>query len=364
MRENKQYKNKMGMFDFIKGIAIFAVIFCHTVECWDKEPGFRPLILINGILGACWMPAFLLSSAYWYKPKPVKAYTKKQLSNFLIPFLRMEVIAWCFFCVIHYMKWDNFRGTLQGLRSLMLGTALGNMTEFFVGDIRICNVGPMWFVLTLCFSGIMFNLIMNQNKIKNKLALILPITLAGIICGKITWQIYCFSAVFAAALGYYVGYRLKETKFLIRKWTKKDYTLIWGLIALCYVAVAFFSSNGFYCNAVYISFGIPMGIIALRAGLKLSQCKDNFITMFFKRMGRYTFWILMVHTVEVLCIDWHWFKDWHVLASLPPYLSFLVVLLIRLCLIACGCFGVAKASRILMRVKENVISKRTPKLEE
>ena len=35
---NKLYKNKMGMFDFIKGIAIFAVVLCHTVECWKDDP--------------------------------------------------------------------------------------------------------------------------------------------------------------------------------------------------------------------------------------------------------------------------------------------------------------------------------------
>lgn len=364
MKVDKQYKNKMGMFDFIKGVAIFAVVFCHTVECWDGEPGFRPLILANGILGACWMPAFLLSSAYWYKPKPVKSFTRKQLSNFIIPFLRMEVIAWGFFCVIHYMKWGYFRDTLKGLKSLILGTALGNMTEFFIGDTRICNVGPMWFVLTLCFSGIIFNFIMNQDRIKNKLVLILPISLLGVICGKVTWQVYCFSAVFAAVLGHYVGYMLKESKFLIRKWTGKDYALIWGVITLCYVMVAVFSSNGFYCNAVYITFGIPMGIMALRIGLKIGHGKENFITMFFKRMGRYTFWILMVHTVEVLCIDWHWFKEWHVLAALPSYMNFLIVLLIRLSLIACGCFGIAKASRVWTRVKENVISKRTSNMEK
>ncbi len=364
MKENKLYKNTMGMFDLIKGIAIFAVVFCHTVECWDGEPGFGPLILLNGILGACWMPVFLLSSAYWYKPKQVKSYTKSQLSNLLLLFIRMEVVAWCCFCVIHYAKWGYFRDTLKGLRSLVIGSALGNMTEFFFGDIRICNIGPMWFVLTLCFSSILFNLIMNQDRIKNKLVVILPLTLVGIVFGKVAAQPYCFSAVLAALTGTYVGYRLKESKFLIRKWTKKDYALVWGLIAICYVIVAIFSTNNFYCNAVYISFGIPMGIIALRVGLNLGRRKDNPVSMFFKRMGRYTFWILMVHTVEVLCIDWHWFKEWHVLASLPPFVNFLIVLMIRLCLIACGCFVVAKASRVWTGVKENVISKRVTGVEK
>ena len=42
MKEDKLYKNKMGMFDFIKGVAIFAVIYTHTIELWNGEPGFGP----------------------------------------------------------------------------------------------------------------------------------------------------------------------------------------------------------------------------------------------------------------------------------------------------------------------------------
>ena len=232
MKENKLYKNKMGMFDFIKGIAIFAVVYTHTIELWGGEPGFGPLITINGMFGTCWMPVFLLSSAYWYKPKPVKTYTMNQLKDLLVPFLLLQVPAWSCYCVIHYAKWRNFRDSLKGVRGLMLGAGLGNMTEFFIGDLRICNVGPMWFVLTLCFSSILFNWIMNQEKIKNKLLVILPLVCVGLLCGKVAAQPYCFSAVLTAVLSLYVGYRLKESKFLIRKWSKKEYVMVYGIAAV------------------------------------------------------------------------------------------------------------------------------------
>ena len=364
MKENKLYKNTMSMFDFIKGIAIFAVVYTHTIELWNGERGFGPLIQLNGMLGTCWMPAFLLSSAYWYKKKPIKSYTKAQLSNCLIPFLRLMIVTWAFFGVVHYAKWRNLRDALKGIRSLMLGSVMGNMTEFFIGDLRICNVGPMWFVVTLCFSSILFNWIMNQEKIKNKLVVVILFVFVGILCGKLPAQPYCFSAVFVAILDLYVGYRLKETKFLIRKWTKKECAFIWTIAAVGFLTALMIAFKGYYCNAVYLSFCLPMGILALRIGLKLGKLKDNAITLFFKKMGRYTFWILMVHTVEVLSIDWNWFKNWSVLAKLPSFINFLVVLCIRFCFVAVGCFILAKISKVWMRIKENVISKRTIKLEK
>lgn len=363
MKENKLYKNKMSMFDFIKGVAIFAVIFTHTIELWNGEPGFGPLITINGMFGTCWMPAFLLSSAYWYKPKPVKSYTKNQLKEFMTPFLLMQMVAWCTYCVCHYTKWRNFHDSLKGVRSLMLGTFTGNMTEYFIGDLRICNVGPMWFMVTLCLSSIIFNWIMNQEKIKNKLVAIVPLVLIGIAFGKVPAQPYCFSAVLVATLCLYVGYRLKETKFLIRKWTRKEYALVCGIAAFGFFTALMIAFRGYYCNAIYLSFCCPMGILALRAGLKIGQGKDNAVTLFFKKLGRYTFWILMVHTVEVLSIDWNWFKNWHVLAGLPSFINFLAVLMIRLCLVAVGCFIVSKVSSCWTEVKENVISKRFAKVE-
>ena len=364
MKEDKLYKNKMGMFDFIKGVAIFAVIYTHTIELWNGEPGFGPLITLNGMLGTCWMPAFLLSSAYWYKPKPVKSYTKNQLKDFIFPFMALMVVTWGCYCVIHYTKWRNFHDSLKGVRSLMLGTLLGNMTEFFAGDLRICNVGPMWFVITLCFSSIIFNWIMNQDKIKNKLAAILPLVLIGILCGKLAAQPYCFSAVLVAVLCLYVGYRLKETKFLIRKWTGKEYILVWGIAAVGFFTALMIAFRGYYCNAIYLSFCLPMGILALRIGLKIGQGKDNAVTLFFKKLGRYTFWILMAHTVEVLSVDWHWFKEWHVLAGLPSFINFLAVLMIRFAVVAFGCFVIAKVKKIWTEVKENVISKRVVGMEK
>lgn len=364
MKEKTLYKNKMSMFDLVKGVAIFAVVLWHTIEYWGAEPGFHPWIIINSIFGACWMPVFLLSSAYWYKPKPIKAYTKAQINNLLIPFMRIVLVEWFFASIGHYARWGYFKDMLRNLRSLMIGAGLGNMIEFYVGNLRICNIGPMWFILTLCLSGILFNMIMRCDKIKHKLLPILLFTFIGVVFGKAKWQLYCFSAVLAGLLGYYVGYRIKETKFLVRKWRGRDYALVWGAVALCYVIVAILSEAGMYCNAVYIVFGLPMGLVAIRVSMFISKGKDNPIMAFFQKMGRYTSWILMIHTVEMFTFDWGWVKTWPVFAGMPPVVSFAIILLTRWVLIVIGCFMIAKTGRLWTRIKENGISKRIVNVEK
>lgn len=363
MSVEKKYKNKMGMFDFIKGIAIFAVLYWHTLEMWEGEPGFDALIGLNGFFGACWMPAFLLSSAYWYKPKDVKTYTVNQLKSLFVPYIRLQVMIWICFCIAHYMKWGYFLDTLKGVKHVMYGSVSGNMNEFYIGGTCICGIGPMWFIITLCFSGILFNMIMKQEKIKHKWIPIVILAMIGVLFGNVKVQPYCFSAVLAGVLPLYVGYRLKESKFLIRKWTAKDYFFIWLIGFICYAFVGFTLMNGFYNNAVYVVFGIPMGIVALRFGLWVGQ-KDNKFVMFFKKLGRYTFWILMVHTLEIMSIDWHWFKNWHVLAGLSPFLSFFIVLVIRLCLVTCGCLALSKVNKYYTRWKENGANKRIIKSKQ
>lgn len=364
MKEEKQYKNKMGMFDFIKGIAILAVVFWHTIELWGSEPGFSMLITLNGIFGACWMPAFLLSSAYWYKPKPVKKYVRSQFKGLIMPYIKLELLVWLSFSVVHYIRWKNLRGTLSALKSLIYGTLLGNMTEFYIDDLRICGIGPMWFIMTLFFANIILNVIMTQENIKEKKVPIIILTIIGLGCGKLTVQPYSFSAALAAVLSLYVGYNLKKTKFLIRKWRKKDYALIWGLIIASYIVVGGACQKGLYCNAVYVVFGIPMGIIALRFGLWISSKMDNKIMQFFKKLGRYTFWILMVHTLEVMSIDWSWFKNWHVLSGIPPFLNFVAVMVIRMSLVAFGCVTLSKINKYYIRWKNNGIIGRTKNIKQ
>lgn len=346
MNRDKLYKNKMSMFDFIKGVAIFAVIYCHTLECWDAEPGFFPLVVINGIFGACWIPAFMLSSAYWYKPKPVKNFTQTQAKGLLIPILQVELLLVPVYIITHYVKYGYMPDCIKGVYERWLGALIGNQDEFFIHSVRICNVGPMWFVVTLFVTSVIVNLIMNQDKIKNKLIPIMVFTVIGVLFGKFKWQIYCFSAAFAGTLCFYIGYRLKETKFLIRKWTKREYAMMWGLVLAGYIIIQLLSGAGLYSNAVYVVFCIPMGIMALRIGLCITKKFDNVFTRFFQKLGRYIIWILIVHTVEVLCIDWRWFKDWHVFAALPPHLSFAIVLAIRCLVVAVGVIIFAQMNKL------------------
>lgn len=83
---NKIYKNKMSMFDLLKGIAIFIVVFWHTYDYWNGNPALIGIqIPLNLIwLGLCRL--FSWRAGYWYKPKPVAGYIEKSDKCLMKPY--------------------------------------------------------------------------------------------------------------------------------------------------------------------------------------------------------------------------------------------------------------------------------------
>ena len=82
----KKYKNKMSMFDLIKGFAIFIVVFWHTYDYWNGNPALIGIQIPLNLIWLAIMPVFLLASGYWYKPKEIKGYTRSQISSLMKPY--------------------------------------------------------------------------------------------------------------------------------------------------------------------------------------------------------------------------------------------------------------------------------------
>ena len=78
------------------------------------------------------------------------------------------------------------------------------------------------------------NLIMRSN-LKYKKTLIVGLLVIGIALERIPWLPLCPSAVLEAVFTLYCGYWLKQSKFLLRKWTARDYILMTVLVILGYV---------------------------------------------------------------------------------------------------------------------------------
>ena len=344
----KVYKNRMSMFDLLKGFAIFIVVFWHTYDYWNGNPA---LILVQIPMNIIWlglMPSFLMASGYWYKPKPVKAYTINQISSLMKPYAFVGIMASAGCAAINYLRFHSLRGAYGGARGIVLAFLSGSQNVYTIKGRTICNLGPAWFLFTLCWASVILNLIIKSEKIKYKKTVICILLVIGILLERAPWLPLCPSGVLEAVFTLYCGYLLKESKFLIRKWTTRDYVLVTIAVILGYVLgmVVMFNGGAQSYLARTIP-GIPHAVVNMRIALHFDKIQNK-VTDFIRKLGRYSLWIFVVHSIEVLSFDWHLLSDREIFTQ-NPALGLVVLFTIRVCVVSVGCFIVGKIDKFLLR---------------
>lgn len=344
----KKYKNKMSMFDLIKGLAIFIVVFWHTYDYWNGNPALIGIQIPLNLIWLAIMPVFLLASGYWYKPKEIKGYTGNQISSLMKPYAFVGIGAACGCAAINFLRYRSLRSAYGGARGIVLAFLTGSQNVYTIKGITICNLGPAWFLFTLCWACVILNLIMRSDKIKYKKTAIGILLVIGILLERVPWLPLCPCGVLEAVFTVYCGYCLKESKFLIREWSRKDYViLVIGILLGYVVGIEIMFHGGAQSYIARILPGIPLAIAFMRFTLRFEKTQNKF-TDFFRKLGRYSMWIFVVHSIEVLSFDWHILSDREIFTQ-NPLLGLVVIFAIRVCILTAGCFIISKIDQFLIR---------------
>lgn len=346
----KKYKNKMGMFDFIKGVAIFFVVLCHVLA---NLSGNALICKINEYVCAVslwWMAVFFVASGYWFSPKKVTDYTAKRLSQFAKQYIGVGVFTVCCYAIIHFVRFHSVRMALRGSIGFVLGFLLGNKHIIEFGMVTVYDIGPLWFLLALCLGDVILNLVLNVKWIRNKWFAVIVLAVAGVVLGYSLWIPFCLSAALTSVLCLYVGYRVRQSKYLISIWGIRDYigVIVLAAAGMTVAAVGILVLGYEEINLQMVA-GIPSAVLLLRVGLIAERAKNKLVSLF-KHLGRYTLWILMVHTVEMLSIDWSVLVHKSFFVN-HPLISLLAVLVVRWGIIAVGCMMISKVGNLLNRRK-------------
>lgn len=347
----KKYKNRMGMFDFIKGLAIFFVVLCHVLASFSENELVNRLNLCVRTLSMFWMASLLMASGYWMVPKKTKEYTKKIFSSFLKQYVGVGIVTLFCYMMIHYIRFRWIPGAIKGGFGVVLAFLLGNKYEVTFGKVTIYEIGPAWFLVVLCLGSIMLNIVLNTQWIRHKTLVMVLLGVFGVVLEHIVWSPYCLGPSFAGSLCLFVGYRLRQSKYLIATWRKWEYIRLVVLLLVGIVMMMFCFWAGVYGMSAELLTTIPVGIVVLRLGL-LTETAKNGVVRFFRHLGRYTLWILMVHTVEMLSIDWSALTHKTFFVN-HPLISLLAVLVVRWGIIAVGCMIISKVGIFLSRRKLN-----------
>lgn len=284
--EKKRKLINLTMFDLLKGIGIILVILRHSRYSFAEDTLWDKMVL------SFVMPAFFIMSGYWLKPKKAVAGIKYSAKYALKPYCYVAAAA-LIISFVHRLLIHN----ISEWFSLYLVPFL---TVGFSGT----RIGAMWFVWTLFLTWVCFYCIINIKEERTQWAIVFCIAFIGsLMCKWITLPYQILQTMIATAYVYF-GYQMKKKKLLEKKLS--IYIILFMLALWCFCI---------YFGAMDLAlFDVRLGIVDVLGSLcgafliiKLSVWINQFELHIFEpimTIGRYTLWILCLHSLEMSVVPW------------------------------------------------------------
>jgi len=379
MKERKKIENTIGMFDMLKGVAMVFMVFAHNASAFpnlifDKagaESAFRaikfmsyvydisilPRILFSLVIlpAVAMMPALLVVGGYGFRKRPVSKSFKAHFKEMIKPYI-ITVLATTFCNIFfHYAFFRYLPGALKESLKVFAGLALGvSQTVEIFGHTIYAN-GPVWFILAMFWSLLIFNIIMNYAKEKYIPYIVFALSVVGWLISYLKFSPWCLSQGLIGVLYAYMGYRLKKNKFFSRDFTVKDkilaITLVFipNLVFISFGLITEMADNIYSLGPVsYIENGL-MGIFLLYLFLRMNSLNGP-ISDGFRKVGRYSLYFMCVHTVEMIAVPWYKVAE---IFGEKQMLGFCVLFVARVALILFIVYLITKVNDHIKKLKDN-----------
>lgn len=282
-------KDKFREIDIVRGITIFLVV-CSHVGMPDG---------VNSVLTNIRMPLFFMVSGYLLSSRYLtdfKSLIDKRINSLIIPYFSACILFFVLSFPLSYLKGDTYNWS-EALLAVLYGNGDG---------LALINATPLWFLVTLFGAVVIFAVILkNIQKLSDILqfAIFLLVGLVGFFIGKLYELPWGIDISMVATLFLFVGYKLKEKKFL----SKLKIFDFMSLVAIV-IFITTYSINltvdmnhRNYNNIILFYIGGIMGAILV---FKLSKLlsKNDRITNIFSMMGENSLLILLFHSYSAIVI--------------------------------------------------------------
>ena len=357
--ERKKYvvKNTLGMFDLLKGVLMVLMVLAHTYGLFDfigdyggfenvlasVNPIILFILLVMMIFAEASMPALFVASGYGFRKTTFKKCVQKQFKMLIIPYLVTMCAANAFHFIYFFLRYrPGFRATTVQTLKLFVGFVLGMCNEetYFGHQIGVC--GPVWFLLALFISNIIFNELLNRFEGKKLLIASVIVSLVGwlLSLGKtLPWTI---SQSLVAVLYICFGHMAKKYKIFTSD--KKPVVKIVAIVLISAVTL-FMGVFGEYNMALNSYYFGPASIIVIGLAacvfLYLFLFLNIFrgpISEFLRKIGRMSLYVLCIHTVEIMGMGVYAQYDFVNNFKGNHYLACWIVFGVRLVLVIGGTF--------------------------
>jgi len=354
MEMKKRSAYPLGMFDLLKGLGMIQIILFHTSSYVDSSDWLSSFLIIWGVgLMGC----FYAVNGFQFRESPLKLTVKRPAKTYFSMYLRLAT------AVLICLLITDYRSVFPHILTFALGIFYPTM----IGTIPSGTIALGWFLLALFWGNIFLNLILKIRKpLLRAICIILVAALGYVIeleaMGYVLVGIRLdYFALFrgcemlpAMYLGYctYTCGLLEKLNSGWKKWM--PYLLFAVAVLICIVL------NRENVPEWTLYFGILCEIIWGYTGMYFARdtvnCSNRILEMI-RRIGRYSSWIVIVHTVEMICFPWWRVADW-VSVIHNGNVQYLVLVLMRVVMIFLGCKLMEKVDKLERQWKRKRRSKK------
>lgn len=289
-------KKRIKWIDIAKGMAIILMIVGHTI----------PYNTFNIFIFSFHMPLFVILSGITYKMPnnkgDIKNRLKKYVKQLLIPYIFTLLI-----CTILFTLFNNNFSWLNVVKQFFKNLLWGNGCDYVLFGINFKGVSPIWFLIALFFSKLIFDIINYKTiskSISNNLVIYCFLALIGIMIGQFIWLPQNLDLVLVFLLYLYIGFTFNKYAKNIEKHKSVIFIICFIIWSICL---------GFDLNIELAVRKYPYGFLSIIESICASYCiielckvfeKNKILQFILTKTGMISLIILCVHSVEYVIIDW------------------------------------------------------------
>ena len=349
----KVSKLNLSSFNLSKGFGIITVILVHTISYYDSEQShiLQGLFYYLKLVAPGIMPMFFMISGYGFKPTAQKMVLKKTFRDFLMPYIYVMIGYTVVYPITMLVLYKSCPNAVYETTRFTLAFLFGLSKEGFVlfgYPLRFCAAA--WYFLA-SFGAL--NLLNIMAKIKNIALQVLSVCFC-IVCAflllKQNIYYYCLPQSLIAVGYCYMGYLIKKYKILHRMLNTTSLYFVLIPITLAEGIWGYFDMSGgiFACYWVdYVAAGCA-GLLFVMVGINMSQHEGKIVDIIMN-IGIYSYWILIIHSVEMMALPW---TIWPDVIPERQVLAYFIEQLMRIILITTGCYTLKKSARHMYRRKQ------------
>lgn len=354
----KEIKLNLATFDFAKGVAVLGILLGHMFSHYDAAQtlGLVPASALLFLLQNAINPMFFIATGFGFRAKPPKKMLAKTKKELLKPYLYVTLLIALLFPLIHfgfYRWWPGaFQEALRYLLAFLLGIPKAGKT---VLGFSLYECSVMWFFLALFLAMNLLNRILSREPGPAPLLCVGACVLAGYALTLVDFDFFCLPQGLLSVGYCYLGYLLRQWGVLTDGKSRPRLCIALVLVTLAQLFLGKFNlaygvfGYGLLDYAASCCAGILLLVLCVFIGQKEWKCLD-----WIKQVGVYSYWIMCIHSVELVCIPWYTLPQ-----ALPDHqlLAFLLEVLLKCGILSAGCFALKKISRQIYKRRIKSIGK-------